>query len=150
MHRIAQRIENRADLVIDLGRKVDGIEGRDLQVFREGAGHIDAHAPGLGIEMEMAGPGHAALHADEMALARHPVARLHGPHMAADLHHLAGKFMAHDHGHGNGLLRPGIPFPDMKVGPANAGLRHLDEDVVGTDSAAQVRPSSPAPPPVPP
>ena len=83
---IAEGIEDGADLVVDLVGQMDGIEGREsCTIFGEGARHVDADALGFGIEMEVPGPRHAALHADEMALARHPVADLHGAHMAADV-----------------------------------------------------------------
>ena len=68
-----------------------------------------------------------------MAFAGDPVAHFHGADMAADLGHHAGIFMAHHHGHRNGFLGPLVPFPDVQVGAADAGLGDLDENVVGAD-----------------
>src|SRR5262249_28474918 len=130
---IAQGIEDRADLVIDFRRKVDGIEGRDFEIFGKGARHIDANTLGLGIEVKMAGARHAALHADKVALARSPVADLDGPYMTADLSDSAREFVPDHHRHRNCLLRPLVPFPDMDVGAADAGLDDLDQDIVWPD-----------------
>ena len=133
MHRIAQGIENGADLIIHFRRQMNGVESGDLEIFREGAGHVHAHAFGFRIEMEMPGPRHAAFHADEMAFTGDSVAYFHSAHVRTNFAHHACKFMAHDHGHRNGLLRPLIPFPDVQVSAANAGFRHLDENVIRPD-----------------
>ena len=53
MHGVAERIENGADLVVDVVGQRDRVEGRDLHVFGEGAGDVDADAAGLRIEMEV-------------------------------------------------------------------------------------------------
>ena len=39
VHGIAQWIEDGADLVVDFLGQMDGVEGRDLEIFRKGAGH---------------------------------------------------------------------------------------------------------------
>ena len=152
MHGIAERIEDGADLVVDLFRQMDGVEGRDLEIVGKGAGDVDADALGFGIEMEVPGPHHAAFHADQVALARDAVADLHGAHMGADFGHDASKFMADHHGHGDGLLRPLVPFPDVQVSAANAGLGDLDQDIVRADlrhrlvaHAPDLRPVPPSP-----
>ena len=133
MHRIAQRIKDGADLVVHFGRQVNGVEGRDLEIFREGPRQVDADALGFGIEVIVPGAGHAALHADEVALARHAVAHLDGADMRTDVRDDPCEFVPNHHGNGNGLLRPGIPLPDVEVGAADAGLGDLDEDVVRAD-----------------
>jgi hypothetical protein len=40
--------------------------------------------------------------------------------------------MAYHHWHGDGLLRPRIPFEDVKVGPTNA-LQSLNQHVINAD-----------------
>src|SRR5437588_6459589 len=41
--------------------------------------------------------------------------------------------MADHHRHRNGPLGPFVPFPDVQIGAADAGLRNLDENIVGPD-----------------
>ena len=43
------------------------------------------------------------------------------------------EFVADRHGHGNGLLRPVVPFVDVDVGAADAGAQHADQHVVDAD-----------------
>ena len=85
MNGVAQGIEYGTDLFIDFCRQMDGVECRNLQILRESARYIDPDTLGFGIEVEMPGTRHAALHPDEMALAGHPVADFDGAHMSADL-----------------------------------------------------------------
>ena len=54
-------------------------------------------------------------------------------HLAADLDDLADKFVADDHRHRNGLLRPLVPVPDVDVGAADRRLADPDQHVVGAD-----------------
>jgi hypothetical protein len=52
------------------------------------------------------------------------------PHVAAERLNAANKLMPHDHGDGDGLLRPGVPVPDVDVRAADGGPQDLDADVV--------------------
>ena len=133
MNGIAERIEDGADFVVHLFWKMYCVECRDLQIFGKGAGHIDADATRLGIEMKMPGPRHAALHANQMTFARDTVAHFHGADMGADVADDTGKFVADHHGHGNGLLRPLIPLPDVKVRAADTSLGDLDQNIIRSD-----------------
>ena len=54
MDGVAERVEDRADLVVDGVGQGDGVEGGEAQVFGEGAGLVDADAAGLGVEVEAA------------------------------------------------------------------------------------------------
>ena len=71
--------------------------------------------------------------AGDVAFAGDALADLETLHLAADLRHHAHEFVAHGHGHGDGLLRPGVPVVDVDVGAADGGLLDLDEQVVGPD-----------------
>src|SRR5205814_9630281 len=51
-------------------------------------------------------------------------------HVRPDVRHLAHEFMSDDHRHGNGLLRPGVPFVNVQVGAANTSAVHTDQHVV--------------------
>src|SRR2546428_120501 len=54
-------------------------------------------------------------------------------HVRPDVGHFAHEFMSDDHRHGNGLLRPGVPFVDVEVGAANTRAVHADQHVVDAD-----------------
>ena len=54
-------------------------------------------------------------------------------HFLADLDDLADVFVADVHRHGNRLLRPLVPLPDVDVGAADRGLADADQDVVVAD-----------------
>jgi hypothetical protein len=86
----------------------------------------------------MAAPGEAvaAAAADDVAFAADDLAGEEVVDVGADLDDFADELMPHGHRHGDGLLGPGIPFVDVQVGAADAGLADLDEDVVDADAAA--------------
>ncbi len=146
VNRIAEWVEDGADLVIDLGRQVDRVEGGQLEILGEGARDIDADALRLGIEMEMAGARHAALHADEVALARDAVTHLHGAHVAAHLDDGAGEFVSHHHGTGIVFLAHSSHFqmwrsvPQMPVFATL--IRMSSGPICGAGSSRRTRPSS--------
>ena len=75
----------------------------------------------------------AAVHADDMALARNPLADLKALDIGAEPRDLARIFVADDHRHRDRALRPFVPVVDMHVGAADAGLVHLHQHVVRTD-----------------
>ncbi len=128
---VAQGIENGADLIVDFGGKMNGVKGGKLQIFRKGAGNVHSHALGVGIEMEMTGPRHAAFHSGEMALARDPVSHLDSADVRADGFDDAAELVTHDHRHGNGFASPFVPVPNVDIGAADTGLHHLDQHVIG-------------------
>jgi hypothetical protein len=57
VHRIAERIEDRADLIGDVVRQFDDVEGRGHDELGEGTLTVDADTAGIGVKMEMAGAG---------------------------------------------------------------------------------------------
>src|SRR5262249_59904296 len=74
-----------------------------------------------------------AMAADDVPLAGNDVAFVEVVHVRADLDDAADELMADDQGHGDGLARPRVPFPDVQIGPADAGAQDLDEDIVDAD-----------------
>src|SRR5688572_29354553 len=131
MHGVAERIKDGTNFIIDLFRKQNGVEGGKLEVFREGARHVDADALGFRVEVKMPSPRHTAFHADEMAFTRNPVAYFDGAYMSADLFDNAAELVADDHRNGYSFLRPLVPVPDVDVGAADARFLHLDQDLIG-------------------
>ena len=69
MHRVAERIEDRAELVVDVVGQEHDVEGGHAHVVREGARNIDADAARLRIEMVTSAASRPAPHADHVALA---------------------------------------------------------------------------------
>ena len=133
MDGIAERVEDGADLVVDLVGQRHDVEGRDAHILGEGAGDVDADAAGLRVEVEVAGAGGAAPHADDVALARDPLPDLEVADVGADGGDLAGIFVADDHRHRHGAARPLVPVIDVEVGAADAGAADLDQHVVLAD-----------------
>ena len=131
--RVAERIEDRAELVVDVVGQRHDVERRHAHVFGESAGDVDADAARLGIEMVAPAARGAALHADHVALARHALADLEAPDVGAELGDLARIFVADRHRRRDRLLRPFVPVEDVHVGAADAGLVDLHQHVVGAD-----------------
>ena len=69
MDRVAERIEDRAELVVDVVGQGHDVERRHPHIFSEGAGDVDADAARLRIEMIAPAARRPALHADHVAFA---------------------------------------------------------------------------------
>src|SRR6202035_4870314 len=94
---------------------------------------IDAYAHCIAAQMPTPCTTVAAEAAGDMAFARHAVADREATHFLPHLDNFAHIFVTHMHGHGNGLLRPLVPFPDMDVGAADGRARDADHHVVMAD-----------------
>lgn len=131
---IAERIEYGRDIEVNSRGVVPDIRHWQGQVFREGAGTIDADA--LRVGAEMAAPGHAIATASayDMAFAADDVARIEVVDVVSDGDHLSNEFVSHDHGDWNGGLSPVVPLVDVKVRTAYAGSVDANEDVVYADA----------------
>ena len=122
VHGIAERVEDRGDLVGHVVGDRHDIVLRDRQIFAEGARPVDADAERVAAEMPAAGAAVAAMAADDMAFARDALADLVFGDGRAEIGDRADEFMAGDHRHRHGLLRPLVPIVDMHVGAADRGL----------------------------
>ena len=76
MHGVAERIEDGAELVVDVVGQRHDVEGGHAHIFGEGAGDVDADAAGLRVEVEAPAARGAAVHADDVALAGDALADL--------------------------------------------------------------------------
>ena len=130
---VAERVENRGNLIVDRGRQLEHIGRGYGQIFGECAGAIHADAEGVAAQVPASGAAIAAVSAGDVSLARDPIAGAEAAHLAADLDDLARILVTHGHRHRHRLLRPGVPVVDMHVGAANGGATHFDEDVVVAD-----------------
>ncbi len=106
---------------------------RNADKLAERAGTVDADAERVAAQMPPARPAVAALAANDMAFARDALADMVLGDRRADLGDLAAEFMADDHRHGNSLLRPLVPVPDVNVRTADGGFLHPDQHVVRAD-----------------
>ena len=109
VHGVAERIEDGAEFVVDIVGQRHDVEGWDFDVFGKRAGNIHADAPGFGIEMETAAARGAAVHADDMTLARNPLTDAQGRARGAQFGDLAGIFVADDHRHRHCPSAPNRP-----------------------------------------
>ncbi len=83
MDGVAERIEDRAKLVVDVIGQRHDVEGGDFHIFGEGAGDIDADAARFRVHVEPPAARGAAVHADDMALAGDALADLQIVHVAS-------------------------------------------------------------------
>ena len=67
--RVAERIEDRAELVVDIVGQRHDVERGHPHIFGEGAWDVDADAARFGIEMIAPAAGGSASHPDHVALA---------------------------------------------------------------------------------
>ena len=88
-----------------------------------------------GVRAQVAVAGHAvpAAPAHHVAFARDQFAGMKIDDIGADVSDLADEFMADRHGHGDGLLGPGIPIVDMHVRAADASAVDADQNVIDAD-----------------
>ncbi len=127
---IAQRIEDRGDLVADAPPVVPDVGHRQRDVLRERAGTLHAEPDRVGAEV--APPGHAvpAAPADDVTLAAHPVARAEVAHVRPHVDDLADELVPDHQRHRDRPLRPRVPAVDVDVRPADPGPVDANEYVV--------------------
>jgi hypothetical protein len=94
---------------------------------------IDAHSHGVAAQVAATGAAVAAEPAGDVAFAGDAVTDLEAAHFLTDLDNLADVFVADVHRHGDRLLRPLVPLPDVDVGAADRSLLDADHDVVVAD-----------------
>ena len=133
VHRVAQRIEDRGDIPVDIGGVVPDVGHRQGEILGKGAWPIDPHALRRLAKMAPAGEAVAAAAAHHMPLPRHDVAGKEVVDICADRHDLTDEFVPHGHRHGDRFLGPGIPVVDVEIGAADPGAIDLDQHVVDAD-----------------
>ena len=118
----------------DVGRNgrvaVPDVGDRDAEIFREGAGAVDAHSARVRAEMPAACQAVAAAAAHQVALAGDQVSYFEIMDVAADRSYAAHELMADVHGHGDGLPRPFVPVVDVDIRAADGCFVNLDEHVI--------------------
>ena len=94
--RVAERVEDRGDLLVDAGPVVPDVRHRQHDVLGEGAVAPDAEPDRVGAQVAPPGQAVAAPAADDVALAADEVAGMEVVHVAADLDDLADELVADD------------------------------------------------------
>src|ERR1035438_8649914 len=92
-----------------------------------------AHAAGMGAQVAAPGEAVAAASAHHMALAAHDIAGEEIGDVGAHLDDPSDELMADGHRHGDGLLRPVVPFINVDVRAADSGPQYLDHHIVDPD-----------------
>ena len=133
VHRVAERVEDRLHVARNVRIVYPHVGHRQGEVFRESAGPVDADPLRVLAEMPPARQAVAAAAAHHVPFAADDVADVEVLDVRAGLGNRTDEFMADDHRHGDGLLRPGIPLVNVHVGAADSGPVHADENVVDPD-----------------
>ena len=133
MDRVAERVEDRPEVGVDVVVVDPDIGRRDDDVVGEGAVTVDADTDGVDAQVATPRAAVATGAADDVALAGDPVADPHARHVATDLVDLAVELVAD--GLGRARHRTGgpvVPAVQVQVGPAQAGTQDPDADLVVT------------------
>ena len=133
MRRVAERVENRRQVIGDVVGDLERVERGDHQVFGERALAVDADADGVAAQMAAPGAAVAAEAAGDVAFARHAIADREAAHFLAHVDDFAHILVADVHRHRNRLARPFVPVPDVHVGAADRRLADPYHHVVVAD-----------------
>src|SRR5439155_6084485 len=93
------------------------------------------HADALRVRTEMPSPRQTVptSPADDVTFAAHPVARQEVVHVGTDRDDPPGELVSDHERRDDGLLGPGVPIPDVDVGPTDPGALDSDQHVVEAD-----------------
>ena len=139
--RVAERIEDRRHVEVDLGEVRPQVAGRHDDELGEGAIALDSDADGVCAQGAAARHAVAAAAADDVAFGTHDLAGKHRRHAFAQLDDLAHELVADHERRLDGVLGPLVPAVDVQVGAADPcaenakqhltrpwlGLRHVLE-----------------------
>ena len=130
MDGVAERIENRRNLVRDSVRERHHVALRQANVLGKAPRPMDADAYGVPAEMAAPGATVPTCAANHVTLADDALPDPVLGRSIAAIDDLAAEFMPDDHGNGHRARGPLIPFPDMDVRPADGRLPDLDQHLV--------------------
>src|SRR5207249_7774516 len=125
--RVAERVEDRGDVEVDLAEMWPEIARGHDDVLGECAVALHPDADGVGAEG--APPGHAvpAAPAHDVTLRADDLAGVHRGHVLAELDHLAHELVPDDQAGLDRVLGPLVPGVDVQVRAADAGAEDADE-----------------------
>ena len=127
VHRVAERVEHRRHVEVDVALVLPDVAGRYDEVLGERAGPGQPDAVGVRAQVASTGPAVAAAAAHDVALGADQIAHGHLGDLRAELDDLADELVADHHRHRHVLGGPLIPRVDVQVGAADSGAEHPDE-----------------------
>ncbi len=133
VHGVAERIEYRRDIEIDVFVVFPDIRVRHGHVFGKTAVGIDAVAERIRTFVTTARETITTTPAYQMAFDTDDVADVEVVDVRANFDDLADEFVPQDRRNLDRRLRPRVPVIDMNIRAANAGLRHLNQHIVDAD-----------------
>src|ERR1700694_1315030 len=132
VHGVAERIEDRGDVQVDLRQVRPEVTGRHHDELGESTVPLHTDANGVGTQRAAAGHAVAALAADDVPFRADDLVRVDVHHVLAQLHDFADELVADHQGWIDGVLRPLVPAVDVKIGAADAGPQDADQHLAGT------------------
>ncbi len=133
VHRVAERVEDGGQIVRDIVRDFERVERRDHQIFREAARTVYAHTDGIAAQVSTSTATVTAVAAGNVAFTGDAVTNFKAFHFLADPDHFADIFVAHNHRHRDGFLRPLVPVVDVNVSTTDGCFTNFDQQIVMTD-----------------
>jgi hypothetical protein len=133
MERVPHGIVNTADFVRHVVVQVPHVCGGHRNVLGETAVTVDTNDFGVRTDMRVTRSAEQASAIDNMTFGRHTVAFFDIGHQAANLHDVAGKFMADYEWRTAPPFGPIIPVVNVDVGTADAGASDTNQNFVVTN-----------------
>ena len=127
--RVAERVENRCDVEVDLREVRPQVARGHDDVLGERAVTVDSDADGVGAQRPPAGQAVAAAAARDVAFRADDLAWVDRRHVFAELDDLTDELVADDQRRLDRVLRPLVPRVDVKVGAADSGAENTDQDL---------------------
>jgi hypothetical protein len=130
---VAERIEDRRDLLVDARPVVPDVRHRQGDVLGERTVASDPQSDRVGAEVAPAGKAVTAATADDVTLAAHEIAWPEIADVAADLDDLADELVTHDERRPDRFGSPRVPARDVEVGAADPRPVDPDQHVIDPD-----------------
>src|SRR5262249_55638256 len=133
VHGIAERIEDRCDVLVDALRVHPYIGHRQREVLGERTRAVDADRFGIGAQLAPAREAVAASPADDVPLAAHDLPWKKIGDVRPYLDDLTDELVPDHQGYVDGLGRPSVPSVDVHIRPTDPGPVDANENVVDPD-----------------
>ena len=130
MHGVTEGIKNGSQIIGDIVGDFESVERRNHQILGEAARTVNADADRVAAQMGTTATTVATVTAGDMAFARNAIADFEAFHFLTNTYHFTDIFMAYDHRHRDGFLRPLIPVIDVNVSPADGCFTDFNQQIV--------------------
>ena len=133
MYRISEWVKEGGHIIRNIVGNRKCIKRRNTEIFGKRRPSVHTNTVRITTQVPTPSPTIPTVPTRDVAFTRHPLPDLEASNMAADLGNLSDEFMADNHRHWDGTLRPLIPFVDVDIRSADGRLANLDEEVIRTD-----------------